>query len=135
MLKKFRYPNRNDFLNSHKLSNQILFWQTIFSSGKSLEAVALAVLHNKGLFEYNDKVTKYWPEFGQNGKEEITIADVCQHRAGLANFSESPSIKDAWTDHIKQNRLGALIEGASQKLASPARCWHTSAMVMSSLPF
>ena len=108
MLKKFRYLNYNYFFKTK--ANQILFWQTIFSSGKSLEAVALAVLHNKGLFEYDDKVTKHWPEFGQNGKEEITIADVCQHRAGLANFSESPSIKDAWTDHIKQNRLGALIE-------------------------
>ena len=75
-----------------------------------MEAVALAVLHNKGLFEYGDKVTKYWPEFGQNGKGDITIADVCQHRAGLANFSEAPSIKDTWTENIKQNHLGALIE-------------------------
>ena len=84
--------------------------QTIFSSGKSFESAALAILHSKGLFEYDDKVTKYWPEFGQNGKEDIKISDVCQHRAGLANFSEVPSIKDTWTENIKTNNLGALIE-------------------------
>ena len=75
-----------------------------------MEAIALAILHNKGLFEYDDKVTKYWPEFGQNGKEDITISDVCQHRAGLANFPEAPSIKDAWTENIKKNHMGAWIE-------------------------
>ena len=84
--------------------------QTIFSSGKSFESAALAVLHGKGLFEYDDKVTKYWPEFGQNGKEDIKISDVCQHRAGLANFPEAPFIKDTWTENIKTNNLGALIE-------------------------
>ena len=75
-----------------------------------MEAIALAILHNKGLFEYDDKVAKHWPEFGQNGKEDITISDVCQHRAGLANFPEAPSIKDAWTENIKKNHMGAWIE-------------------------
>ena len=84
--------------------------QTIFSSGKSFESVALAILYDKGLFEYEDKVTKYWPEFGQNGKEDIKISDVCQHRTGLANFFVSPSIRNTWTENIKKNNLGALIE-------------------------
>jgi len=84
--------------------------QAIFSSGKSFESVALAILHDKGLFEYEDKVTKYWPEFGQNGKEDIKISDVCQHRAGLANFLVGPTIVSTWTENIKKNNLGALIE-------------------------
>ena len=84
--------------------------QTIFSSGKSFESVALAILYDKGLFEYEDKVTKYWPEFGQNGKEDIKISDVCQHRTGLANFFVSPSTRNTWTENIKKNNLGALIE-------------------------
>ena len=71
--------------------------------------MALAILHSKGLFEYDDQVTKYWPEFGQNDKQDIKISDVCQHRAGLANFSQVPSIKDMWTENIKTNMLGALI--------------------------
>ena len=79
--------------------------QTIFSSGKSFESAALAILHSKGLFEYDDKVTKYWPEFGQNGKEDIKISDVCQHRAGLANFPEVPSIKDTWTEKLEKQFL------------------------------
>ena len=68
------------------------------------------MLHDKGLFEYDDCISKHWPEFGQNGKEEIKISDVCQHRAGLANFSEAPSIKDAWTENIKKDQMSSLIE-------------------------
>ena len=82
----------------------------IFSSGKTLESVALAMLHDKGLFEYDDKVSKYWPEFGQNGKEDITIADVCRHRSGLPAFPVPPSIKDTSTESIKENKLGSQIE-------------------------
>ena len=96
------------WLNHYLISNNLL--QAIFSSGKSLESVALAILHDKGLFEYEDKVTKYWPEFGQNGKEDIKISDVCQHRAGLANFLVGPTIVSTWTENIKKNNLGALIE-------------------------
>ena len=84
--------------------------QNIFSSGKSLESVALALLYDKGLFQYDDKISKYWPEFAQSGKEDILISDVCRHRSGLANFSEAPSIKDTWTENIKENKLGSLIE-------------------------
>ena len=84
--------------------------QNIFSSGKSLESIALAMLHDTGLFEYNDRIAKHWPEFGQNGKEDIKISDVCQHRAGLANFAEAPSIKDAWPENIKKDQMSSLIE-------------------------
>jgi len=31
----------------------------------------------------NDKVIKYIPDFGKNGKENITIADLLTHTSGL----------------------------------------------------
>ncbi|CAF1641066.1 unnamed protein product [Didymodactylos carnosus] len=48
-------------------------------------AVALCV--QNGLLTYNELVTKYWPEYGQNGKENTTIADIMSHRAGLPALS------------------------------------------------
>jgi CubicO group peptidase (beta-lactamase class C family) len=36
-----------------------------------------------GRLQYSDKVVKHWPEFGQNGKENITVADVMRHEGGL----------------------------------------------------
>ena len=58
----------------------------IFSSGKSLEAIAMASLVGKGLLNYDAKITDYWPEFGANGKGEVTISELMRHEAGLANF-------------------------------------------------
>jgi CubicO group peptidase (beta-lactamase class C family) len=37
---------------------------TVFSTTKG---VALAVAHSRGLFDYDEKVATYWPEFAQNG--------------------------------------------------------------------
>ena len=56
-------------------------------------------------------MSKYWPEFGLNGKENIRIVDVLRHESGLAWFTTSiPSIRDAWKDNIKRNKIGKIIE-------------------------
>ena len=39
-----------------------------FSSGKSLESIAIASLVSQGLLSYLDKVVGHWPEFGRQGK-------------------------------------------------------------------
>ena len=53
-----------------------------------MEVICMAFLYNDGLFEYTDKIVKYWPEFGKNNKEHITIADVMRHDSGLAIFTD-----------------------------------------------
>jgi len=62
--------------------------QCVFSCGKNMEAVALAMLVDRGLVGYNDAVAKYWPEFGRHGKQNVTLADVMRHEAGLSYFSK-----------------------------------------------
>ena len=32
---------------------------------------------------YGEKVGRYWPEFSQGGKGEITVADVMRHAGGV----------------------------------------------------
>eukprot|EP00494_Astrolonche_serrata_P032483 UN32752 len=46
-----------------------------------------AIAVDEGYFHYNDLVTKHWPEFGQNGKENLKIEDIMRHEAGLSNFN------------------------------------------------
>ena len=36
--------------------------------------------------KYTEKISTYWPEFGQNGKENITVADLMRHEGGLPIF-------------------------------------------------
>ena len=46
----------------------------VWSTTKGVAAIALAHAVEKGLLDYEEPVSKYWPEFGCNGKEEITVS-------------------------------------------------------------
>ena len=87
----------------------------VFSSGKSLEAIAMASLVGRGLLRYEAKVTEYWPEFGANGKSELTIAELMRHEAGLAAFDVTLDSNDLLTENIKLNNVGRVIESHIQK--------------------
>ncbi len=82
----------------------------VFSSGKSLEAIAIAALVDQGLIDYDEKIITYWPEFGTNGKQGVTVADLMRHEAGLANFDTSLDMQDLFRENIKQNAIGQIIE-------------------------
>jgi SSS family transporter len=46
-------------------------------------ATALMQLHQKGLFSFDDPVSKYLPAFAANGKKNVTIRDLMTHYSGL----------------------------------------------------
>src|SRR4029453_9074094 len=54
----------------------------LYSSTKGLAALAMHMLHDRGRFQYEDLVSRYWPEFARNGKERAMIAHVLSHRVG-----------------------------------------------------
>ena len=58
--------------------NKTKKWQedtlvTVYSTTKGIAALCIALAVEKGLLDYQERVEKYWPEFGCNGKEEITF--------------------------------------------------------------
>lgn len=87
----------------------------VFSSGKSLETIAMASLVGQGLLNYATKITDYWPEFGHQGKQNLTVAELMRHEAGLAAFDRSLDTQDLLTENIKQNKVGKVIEEHAQK--------------------
>jgi len=54
-----------------------------FSGTKGVAATAIHILASDGLLDYDAPVARYWPEFGCNGKENITVRQVLAHQAGL----------------------------------------------------
>ncbi len=86
-----------------------------FSSGKSLESIAMASLVSQGLLDYGAKVTEYWPEFGAQDKGETTVADLLRHEGGMASFNEPLNPSDLLAENLKKNNIGRLIEGHDQK--------------------
>ena len=58
--------------------------QAVFSSGKNLEVLIVALLVDRGLARYANPINVHWHKFGWNGKIGITIADLMRHSAGMA---------------------------------------------------
>ena len=58
----------------------------VFSTTKGLAGLAMAVAHSRGYFDYEDRVAGHWPEFAQNGKQDITIRQLLSHQAGLCRM-------------------------------------------------
>ncbi|MDT3442133.1 MULTISPECIES: serine hydrolase [unclassified Pseudofrankia] len=55
----------------------------LFSAGKPFTAMLVHLLADRGLVNLDDPVAQYWPEFGHNGKQAITVRHVLQHRSGI----------------------------------------------------
>ena len=56
---------------------------SIFSGSKGLTSTCVHLLADRGEIDLNAPVARYWPEFGQAGKEDITVAMVMSHRSGV----------------------------------------------------
>ena len=69
----------------------------IYSTTKPIAALTLAHVIDALPAGYETAVADLWPEFGTNGKETVTIAELVSHQAGLPGFVEQvdPAI---WLD-------------------------------------
>ena len=84
-----------DAKQQRPLSAQTLF--TVWSLGKAVAALCVLRLVDAGKLQLNDTVAKHWPEFAQNGKAAITVAELLSHRAGLVAV-ETPLPPGAWAN-------------------------------------
>lgn len=57
--------------------------QIIFSTTKGATAICAHMLVDRGALDLDKPVVAYWPEFGANGKEDIPVRMLLNHRAGL----------------------------------------------------
>ena len=69
----------------------------VFSTGKAVMAMLIALAVERGLLDYERPVASYWPAFGAAGKEAVTVGQLMSHQAGLPGFDEAvePSL---WFD-------------------------------------
>lgn len=86
----------------------------VFSATKGMASLAVALAHSRGLLDYDERVSTYWPEFAQAGKVAITVRQLLAHQAGLYALDERP-VMDLVTD---PDRLAAVL--ARQRPAWPA---------------
>jgi CubicO group peptidase (beta-lactamase class C family) len=68
----------------------VLFWSATKGLGS---ACVLHLLHERGI-ELTRRAAEFWPEFAQNRKREISIAQLLSHQAGLCALDEIVDVTD-----------------------------------------
>ena len=56
----------------------------VFSTTKGMTAIIANMLAQEGRLDVEAPVAEYWPEFAANGKQDIPVAYLLSHQAGLA---------------------------------------------------
>ncbi|MEO1028802.1 MAG: serine hydrolase domain-containing protein [Pseudomonadota bacterium] len=69
----------------------------VFSTTKAIAALVIAMLVDRGLIDYDAPLANYWPEFGAEGKDKVTVAEALSHQGGVAGFLE-PIDPALWLD-------------------------------------
>jgi CubicO group peptidase (beta-lactamase class C family) len=68
----------------------------VWSASKGIMATAVHILVERGELDIDVPISRYWPEYGGNGKESITLRQVMSHTAGVpfidADLSDKPSL-------------------------------------------
>ena len=61
----------------------------VYSTTKPIGALVIAhVIDHLPHISFDTLMTEFWPEFGAEGKDELSIAHVLSHQAGLPGFTE-----------------------------------------------
>lgn len=69
--------------------------QMVFSTTKGATAIAAHLLVQRGELDLDAPVSRYWPEFAANGKEDIPVRWLLSHKAGLPDVDRAMSLDDA----------------------------------------
>jgi len=54
-----------------------------YSTGKGVLSTLAHILVSEGFLDYDTPVAQYWPEFAQQGKEQINLRHMLSHQSGL----------------------------------------------------
>ncbi|WP_033290153.1 EstA family serine hydrolase [Amycolatopsis jejuensis] len=66
----------------------------VWSVSKTITSLAALVLIDRGLLDPAAPVARYWPEFAQNGKEDVTVAHLMSHTSGVSSWEKPWSIEE-----------------------------------------
>ncbi|NIP13498.1 MAG: serine hydrolase [Pseudomonadales bacterium] len=100
-------------------------WQSdtlvqVYSTTKIMVVVCVLKLIDEGLIELEAPVARYWPEFGQAGKSDITIKQVIVHQSGVPGFDppQPYEVFSAW------ERVTAAIAKQPPMVKPGTSCYH-----------
>ena len=106
---------------------------TVYSTTKGVAAFCIALAMEKGLLKYEEKVSTYWPEFANNGKEDITVGMLMSHQAGICS-PETRNVDDYYNQNLMAEKLAGMTPiwepGTASGYHSMTFGWLTSELIL-----
>jgi CubicO group peptidase (beta-lactamase class C family) len=84
----------------------------VWSSTKTVTALAALVLVERGQLDVHAPVSRYWPEFGANGKQDVEVRHLLSHTSGVSGLEQPAAVEDLYD-----------AEGAAARFAAQPPWW------------
>ena len=76
----------------------------VWSTTKTMTSLAALVLVDRGQLDVHAPVSRYWPEFAQNGKDDVLVRHLMSHTSGVSGW-EQPVVQDDLYDWDKSTAM------------------------------
>ncbi|PWY81589.1 beta-lactamase/transpeptidase-like protein [Aspergillus sclerotioniger CBS 115572] len=77
----------------------------VWSVSKVITAIATQLLISRGLLNPNEKVSKYWPEFAANCKENILVSHLLSRTSGVSSWELPNTLEDIYDVRKSTDKL------------------------------
>jgi CubicO group peptidase (beta-lactamase class C family) len=68
----------------------------VFSTTKTMTALAALVLVDRGELDLDATVARYWPEFAANGKANVKVRHLLSHMSGVSGWEQPITLEDLY---------------------------------------
>src|SRR3954451_24449690 len=79
----------------------------VWSTTKTITALAMLTLVEKGQLDVHAPVAEYWPEFAANGKEDVRVRHLMSHTSGVAGWDAPMTVEEMYDWETSTSRLAA----------------------------
>ena len=79
----------------------------VWSTTKTVTNLAALMLVDRGLLDPYEKVATYWPEFAENGKDQIELRHLMSHTSGVSGWEQPFAVEDMYDWEKSTSRLAA----------------------------
>ena len=77
----------------------------MWSSSKTVSALAVLVLVSRGLVDLDAPVSKYWPEFGSKAKVPVLVRHIISHTSGYSGWKDPITLEQLYDLDLACSRL------------------------------
>ena len=68
----------------------------VWSTTKTVTSLAALMLVDRGQLDPYEKVATYWPEFAENGKDQIEVRHLMSHTSGVSGWDQPFVVEDMY---------------------------------------